>query len=247
MTTLSPGQVQQLVAKAFVLEAITDKPGCTTRYQDLPGKPLQDFVIAGINSSAAFGDFAQDFIKDKSTPIFKHNLQALKISNTHKSSKFINFGLLEIMFPVVAARLSTNDGDQVIDVLLELVKRTSPQDVKTLLATRKLAWSTSQNPHKTSFETRIFRQQSVWDFYMALNQISADNTSNYQWTQQFKDGLPLLRAFLQAYTKADEVLHTTTSTFERLRSGNPTVPVGILADMCAAAIFIWLSFSDSVV
>lgn len=246
MSNLTPSEVQQLVAKAFVLEAMSDKPGCTTRYEDLPGKPLQDFVIAGINSSAAFGDFAHDFIKDSTTPVFKYNVQALKISNTHKSTKFINFGLLEIMFPTVAARLTTNNPKKVVDEIIKLVKHAEPQDVQTLLATRQLAWSTSQNPSKTSFETAKYKeQQSVWDFYQALNQNFDEETSNYQWSQQFKEGLPLLRAFFDDYQQADELLNTTTSSFNRLRKENSNTSVGILADMCAAAMFLWLSFHDS--
>src|SRR5436190_2983869 len=108
MKSLSPSNVQELVTKAFIIEAITDKPGCTTRYQDLPGKPLQDFVLAGINSSEAFRIFTKAWQDNPKTLVYSYNLTALKSANKHKSAKYINFGLLEIMFPVVAGRLATD-------------------------------------------------------------------------------------------------------------------------------------------
>lgn len=53
--------IQGLTTKAFVLEALTDKPGCTTRYIDQPGKPLTDFMIAGINSAPFLQNLADDY------------------------------------------------------------------------------------------------------------------------------------------------------------------------------------------
>lgn len=248
MKTLSPSEVQELVTKAFVIEAITDKPGCTTRYVDLPGKPLQDFIIAGINSSKIFRTFAEARNDDPTTTVFSHNLSALKSANKHKSTKYINFGLLEIMFPVVAARLETDKPDKVIDRVIELVKATTNADVKHLLATRRLAWSTSESPHKVGFQPDKYKNlDSVWDFYMAFNKDFPPESSNFQWTEQYKQGLPILKSFFDKYLEKGEILQSTTAIFRELKEANPKVAVGIIADMCAAAIFLWLSFSSNAV
>lgn len=246
MKTLSSGEVQELVTKAFVLEAITDKPGCTTRYKDLPGKPLQDFIIAGINASKSFGLFAEAMNKDKTTPIFAYNVSALRSSNKHKSAKYINFGLLEIMFPVVAGRLNTDEPDRVVDKVIELVKATTNTDVKYLLSTRRVAWSTSETPHKVGFKPSKYKSlNSVWDFYMAFNKDFPPESSNFQWSEQYKQGLPILRCFFEKYLERGEILRTTKTIFIKQKAANPGVAVGIIADMCAAAIFLWLSFNES--
>lgn len=246
MLQLTPIQVQNLVTKAFILEAITDKPGCTTRYHDLPGKPLTDFLLAGINVSESFKKFAEAYANDYHTPIFSYNADALLASNLHKSHKYINFGLLEIMFPTVAARLSDNNPDTVIDTLLELIRKSGNEDVSAVLHTRDIAWSTSTNTIKTDFKYEKYKSlSSVWDFYETIYNDFDPTTSNHQWTAEFKKGLPLLRNFFEAYTDSGEVVYTTKIVFEKERTAHPNISVGIVADMCAAAIFLWLSFHES--
>ena len=242
---VSPDDIQDLVAKAFVLEAITDKPRCTTRFTDLPGKPLQDFVVAGINSARYFRTFADEFRADSTTPLFRYHAEALLGSNAHKSSKYINFGLLEIMFPVVAARLVTDDPTQVIDEVIRLTKESGKADVEHMLKAREVAWSTSSKAHKQEFPAALYADAAnVWDFYMRVNADSEPATSNFQWTEQYRLGLPVLRAFFEAYMQRNEILEATRDVFAEQREANPEIPVGILADMCAAAIFLWLSFSE---
>lgn len=242
---LSPDDVRDLVAKAFVLEAITDKPGCTTRYEDLPGKPLQDFVLAGINCSRYFALSAEDYARDPAAPLFAHNLGALRASNAHKSSKYVNFGLLEIMFPVVRARIGTDEPAAVIDSVIDCIKASTNRDVRDILQTRKLAWSTSTNTHKAAFDPKKYEDlASVWDYYMVIYRGNNQETSGYQWTNQYLNGLPILRTFFEGYQGSGEVMHATERIFLAQKACNPAVPVGILADMCAAAIFLWLSFNE---
>ena len=248
MKTLPPSEIRQLVAKAFVIEAVTDKPGCTTRYEDLADKPLQDFIMAGINSSEAFGLFTKAFIDDANTPIYSYNVIALKSANKHKSAKYINFGLLEIMFPVVAARLTTNKPEDIINKVIELTKKTTSHDVRYLLETRNLAWSTSQTPHKIAFDPNNYKNlDSIWDFYMAMFKDFPSESSNFQWAKQYKEGLPILKSFFDAYLKSNEILQTTKSVFIKQKEANPKAAVGIIADMCAAAIFLWLSFNETAI
>ena len=245
MSNLSPDTIQQLVAKAFVLEALTDKPGCTTRYEDLPGKPLQDFVIAGINASSTFRLFAVALAKDPNTPVFSFNVAALKASNEHKSAKYINFGLLEILFPTVAARLATDEPDKVVDMIVEVVKATNNNDVRSVLETRDIAWATSVNDHKSGFQSGKYSElDSVWSFYTELKRDSAPETSNVKWIKQFESGLPILRNFFDGYQQSGEIMESTKVIFARERAANPDVAVGIVADMCAAAMFLWLSFNQ---
>src|SRR5438552_2348978 len=102
---LTPKEVGLLLQRALCLEALADKQGCTTRYIDLEGRPLEGFIVAGINIGPSFELFAKDWLSGRETRLFHRFVAALKASNRHKSDKYINFGLLEILFPTVAARL----------------------------------------------------------------------------------------------------------------------------------------------
>jgi hypothetical protein len=196
---LSPEDINDLVVKAFTLEALTDKPGCTTRYQDLPGKPLQDFIIAGINSSRFFASLARNLEKDPESPIFRYNLDALKASNKHKSTKYINFGLLEIMFPVVYARLKTNERHGIVSEIVEAIKATTNEDVRSLLDTRALAWSTSNTVHKIGFDVDKYKKLgTVWEFYMALNEDFDEETLTFSGLSSIKKDYPFLKPSLMA-------------------------------------------------
>lgn len=246
MKQMKPEDIRSLVTKAFVLEAITDKPGCTTRYEDLPGKPLQDFIIAGINAADSFSDLTKDWDENDKPEVFAHNPQALLRSNLHKSPKYVNFGLLEIMFPTVVARLKTDNPKQVVVEIIEVVQKTNNQDVKHLLEARKIAWSTSQTSHKIGFSPEKYQGcSSVWDFYERFFDDFPVESSNHQWALQYKKGLPILSAFFEGYQEAGEVMQSTKGIFLKQKAENPAVAVGIIADMCAAAIFLWLSFHDT--
>ena len=242
---LTPSDIRTLVAKAFVLEAISDKPGCTTRYEDLPGKPLQDFIMAGINASDIFGEFAADYIKDPTISVFSYNVRALQRSNQHKSPKNINFGLLEIMFPTVAARLIDNNPNTVIDTIVDLIQKTSRHDVVEILKTRKIAWSTSTNGKKTNYPFVKYEScDSLWSFYGAVKDDFTPDVSHYQWSDDILAGLPTLRHFFTAFQKDGSLLKNTKVVFQSERKDRPHISIGILADMCAAAMFLWLSFND---
>jgi hypothetical protein len=246
MSSLKSEEVVELVTKAFVLEAVTDKPGCTTRYEDLPGKPLQDFIVAGINSAKFYGYLAKDIESKSDISIFDHNLEALKVSNKHKSGKYINIGLLEIMFLVVAARLHTDNIDNVIDECLHLAKKTTNVDVSHIISTRKLAWSTSGKTRKSKHDFSEYENcQSILKYFELRCKNHAPDTSFYQWSKQYLDGLPILSKFLIGYKNSNEIMETTKKVFQEIMTDNPGIRVGIVADFCAAAIFIWLSFKDS--
>ncbi|MEK9155374.1 MAG: hypothetical protein AAB839_01875 [Patescibacteria group bacterium] len=168
--THSPHDIQRLVTIAFVLEALSEKEGCTTRTVDLPGKPLEDFLIAGINVGRHFQALAEDVVREgESVEIFRHFIPALTDANRNKSPKFVNFGLLESMFTTVAARMLTTSGSTAIERMTDLTVREKPRDVHHLLDARKRAWSTSTNEDKRNYDDSSSRGiRSISDFYRQL-------------------------------------------------------------------------------
>lgn len=244
-SVLNARQITNLVTKAFTLEALTDKPGCTTRYEDLPGKSLYDFVLAGINCAPYLGLLADDIASAKDVPVFSHFPAALKASNQHKSAKFVNHGLLEIMFPAVYARSIQADQSLVVDELLMIIKRPIKQDAQSILQARAISFATSTKTHKSAFDyDEYVKLDSVWEFYKLMMTDFGPDTSHHQWSVHYNDGLPILRMFLDAYEQSGEVIKTTKQAFTNIRQQYPHIKIGIIADMCAAAIFLWLSYHD---
>ena len=239
---LTPDSIQDLVTIAFCLEPLSDKPGCTTRFVDLPNRPLTDFIVSGINAGKFFRFFAQDIIDGKDPDIFFYHPTALLSSNQFKSSKIVNFGLLEIMFPAVYARMHCDIRDGVVDALLDSVKKHRPTEVRHLCDARKIAWKTSEKSEKTTFTGDEFlHTTSVHEFYEALYSHYPSDSSNHQWAEQYRLGLPIVREALECLEKMP-VLRALEVSYTSIHKAHPEWKVGIVADMCAAALFIHLSF-----
>jgi hypothetical protein len=243
---LAPENVSLLVQKAFCLEVLADKEGCTSRFVDLDGKPLEDFIMAGLNAGAEFYKVAEDHLsKDKS--IYKRYVETLKASQIHKSQKYINFGLLEIMFPAVAARMSCDNPQKIIEHIIKIMKNGTKQDVANMISARKLAWSSSTKRQQKLSELtpRVVAATSPYEFYERIAELPNLVSSAYQWSQHYKDGLPLLKVqFEHLQQTQGQLLERLKTGFDPLKKQYPEIKIGILADMCAAALFLHLSFTE---
>lgn len=243
---LTPDQVQTLATIAFCLEPLAEKPGCTTRTVDIVGKPLTDFLIAGITVGPAIRRFAASVLADDRAPIFGEYCSALQMSTQYKSPKIISMGLLEIMFPVVYARLWCEERERVIDEVVSVMQRESPQDVVHLSDARKIAWQSSGDASKRAFDSAPFvSARSPWEFYERMHVLQDGPESSRQWAQEYFDGLPILRQVLDALsgiTDAPAMIAATAHVHTAVVAARPTVKVGIVADMCAAGLFLHLTF-----
>ncbi len=248
MKKLTPDEIQDLVTIAFTLEPLAEKAGCTTRTIDQPGKPLTDFLIAGINSSRYFRYLAEDVAVDPNMPIFAHYVEALRESNRYKSAKSVNFGLLEIMFPVVYARLICEKQNQIVDTIFSIMKRPSKQDVMHMINGRKTSWKTAKNPVKKNYTGEEDQDAtSPWDLYENMHRRYADRPeySGYQWSQEYFDGLPTIRKTVTALQeRPGAILDVLAKVYDEVRQEFPHQKVGMIADMCAAGLFLHLSFQN---
>ncbi len=245
--TLSSEETALLVQRALVLEPLADKLDCTTRYVDLPGRPLENFVLAGINVGPVFEQFATDRSQGREARLFHRFVGALAVSREHTTGKYINFGLLEIMFPAVAARLACDDPEQVVSVMIKLMQQAPASDVTELVKARELAWSTSdkRKAKLADLTPQVRAAQSPYAFYEALV-AGHPHGSTSEWAANYQQGLPLLADqfhSLRAQTDAS-TLEKIAVAYNKVRGQNPDVRVGILADMSAAAIFLYLSFAE---
>jgi hypothetical protein len=244
---LTSQTVGLLVQRALCLEALADKEGCTTRYVDLEGRPLEDFIIAGINVGPTMQLFAQDWLSGKETRLYHRFEEALQASNDHKSGKFVNFGLLEILFPAVAARLTCEDPNKVVSKMIELMHSAPTSDVAAMVGARTLAWTTSSKRAQkmADLSHEAVSAASPYAFYDAVFATAPTDSSSWQWIENYHNGLPLLsRQFHALQDAAGPILPKIKNAYDPVRAAHPDIRVGILADMSAAAIFLHLSFNE---
>lgn len=234
-----------LVQKALVLEPLADKSDCTTRFTDLPGRPLTNFVLAGINVGPVFDQFCRERLKATEPRLFHYFVAALKASNRHTSGKFVNFGLLEIMFPAVAARLACDNPDEVVPVMIDLMKQAPQSDVAEMVWARELAWSTSEKREAklADLTPHVRAARSPYEFYERLVE-GTPHGSTAEWVANYQAGLPLLADQFNAMRRHQhaDLLIGVKEAYEAARRNYADIRVGILADMSAAATFLYLSF-----
>lgn len=238
---IDPERVARCAQLAFVLEAVSNKPGCTTRYMDLPGKPLSSFLVAGVNAGSWIRRSAEAWSQGE-TSIFVNLAETLRASRDHASGKIVNFGLLEILFLVAYARCRAIDGTSAIDLIPAVIVESGRSDVECLLAARKVAWSTSTTPEKQDFQSVDYVDcMSVQEFYTRLRETYPETSSNRQWAVEIQDGSPVLRMFFDGMPRdAEEILSHVERVYPEVLRQFPLVKKGIIADMCAAAIFLGL-------
>lgn len=236
-----------LVQKALVLEPLADKRGCTSRHIDLPGRPLESFVLAGINVGPVFREYSEDWLAGGEKRLFHHFVRALEASSEHASGKYVNFGLLEILFPTVAARLICNDPDKVVATIIQLMREAPQSDVTALIQARELGWKTSEKraAKLADLTPTVRRSTTPFAFYEALL-AKGPYGSTEQWVRQYQQGLPLLaeQFDLLRSQKEGSLLDKIANAYNQVYEQHSDIRVGILADMCAAAIFLYLSYYE---
>ncbi len=243
---LTPDVVQTIATIAFCLEPLGEKPGCTTRTVDVEGKPLTDFLIAGISVGPVVRQFVELVVRDEQAPVFCKYVDALRASTRFKSPKIISMGLLEIMFPVIHARLRCEDRAQVVDAVIAVMRRESVEDAALMAEARSIAWATSGKIEKQMFSGADFiGVKSPWEFYKRMHALPGGPESSYQWAEEYFNGLPILRqmvAALEGVADAATMVQVTAEVHRAVIADRPQVKVGMVADMCAAGLFLHLSF-----
>ncbi len=126
------------------------------------------------------------------------------------------------------------------------MQKTSQQDVLDLIASFRIGWSTS-NTKIDWLDSRLKIAECSENYYAYqknINDITNRDESSHQTTQQALDGFPLLRVFIKKIDENVGVIKSLEKTYAQLRKQYPDLKVGILADQCASALFLHLSFKD---
>ena len=198
-------EVQRQVTLAMVLEPLPEKEGCTTRMKDLSKETsLYNFQTTAVNTGSYFHELAKRAEAAGGQPELFEDLFYQALSNSLRSInsvKFITYGLLELMFPFVVARLVTKgDGVSVCKAIPQILKSSSQKDAEYLDKTRSLAWSTSKKAYKKNF-TEMVGGKNLYEHY-SRNLVLAkeiDFKTSAIWIEQLLAGMPLLqKMYLEA-------------------------------------------------
>jgi len=246
---ITPETIRKLVELAFVIEPLLDKADCTTRFQDIPGKTIYDFVISGLNVGCVFEEYAKSVLYENNNQLLSHFEEAVRISNEYKNPKLINIGLLEFMFVTVKARLTSSNLEENLTNLKETVKKTTNVDVQNQYEVFVNALGTSQKDKKKNSWISTYRKllssTNLYDYYVRAEQAFPDKeTANYQVPHQYVAGFPILREYATNIDENIGLIKSIETTYNKLHSKHPEIKIGILADFSAAAVFLYLSWQN---
>lgn len=249
MKKVTPELLQRQIEIAFILEPILDKDGCTTRYIDLPAKPLSHFLIAGVNVGQTFREYAESILYDGNNEIFSHLLKAMEVSNEYKSKKNINFGLLVFMFVAVQGRTKYDDLQVCLEKIPEIIKNTSAKDVNNYLEGFKINSRTSSGERKKQIVSdgyeNFYEAKDLYElFSIGLEVFQDTKTSNHQFCREFVDGFPTVKEFISGIDEKKGLLESLANSYNSLHSKKPELSPGLLADLTATALFLYIAYKN---
>lgn len=247
---ITPKSVSQLAQLSLALEPILNKTDCTTRFVDLPEKPLADFLISAVNVGAVVEEYVNSVLNEKNKQVFSHFFEAVLISNKFKTKKYINVGLLEALFVTIKVRLTFSTLAEAAAGYIDVLKASPKEDFDAYTKAFELAWSTSKRPDKQAI-LKFMRDNSqaavpsFYEWHALKKRISTDKaSSDYQVTEQYIKGFPLIQDYIAGISESTGLLKSIENTYNELHERQPEIKVGVLADLSAAAIFLYLSYQD---
>lgn len=153
---LSSEKIMRNIILASILEPIPDKKWCTTRYKDCSLKAkLEYFLIAWCNIGYDFYTLSERIKQNKykqPSMIYDIAYNAQLHSYQNRNWGKVNFGIIELLVPIVTAQLVYNTSW--IDTLKktqQVIENTSKEDIKEHYKFRLEAKSRSTNKNWIEF------------------------------------------------------------------------------------------------
>ncbi len=178
--------IMYYVILASVLEPIPEKKGCTTRKCDWQDKSkLEYFLISGVNIGKVFYELVER-IKDNNYKqpdlIYDLAYKAQKESLKNRKGGKINFGIIELMIPIISTQIIEQKNDiSILDKVEEILKNTSKEDVQYHYKFRKIA----RNVSKQFPNTKIYNTSNLYDYY-TLDKNKLENNIHKEYVTKFR-------------------------------------------------------------
>lgn len=178
--------IMHYVILASVLEPIPEKKGCTTRKNDWQDKSkLEYFLISGVNIGRVFYELAER-IKDNNYKqpnlIYDLAYKAQKESLKNRKGGKINFGIIELLIPIITTQIIKQRNDiNILDKVEEILKNTTKEDVQYHCKFRKIARNVSrQFPSTTAYNIC-----NLYDYYK-LDKNELENDVHREYITKFE-------------------------------------------------------------
>jgi len=178
--------IMHYVILASVLEPIPEKKGCTTRKNDWQDKSkLEYFLISGVNIGRVFYELAER-IKDNNYKqpnlIYDLAYKAQKESSKMRKGGKINFGIIELMIPIVVTQIIEQKNDiSVLDKIEEILNKATEEDVKYHYKFRKIARAVS----KQFPSTTVYNVSNLYEYYK-LDKNELENNVHKEYITKFE-------------------------------------------------------------
>ena len=231
---------------ASVLEPIPEKKGCTTRNKDWQDKSkLEYFLIAGVNISTAFNELIIRIVDNnyKQPPLI-YDL-AYKAQNLSLKNRFggkVNFGIIELLIPIVATQIIYQDFDiTVLDKVENVLKNTTKEDVRWHLKFRELARSVSKKLPNVNY----YDVKNMYEYYR-IDKNNQENDIHNEYIEKFsriKEAYNILSNDFQD----GELLNRSVIAYDTIIEKCNNY-YGLAADYICVAIYLFLSkYPDSII
>lgn len=178
--------IMHYVILASVLEPIPEKKGCTTRKNDWQDKSkLEYFFISGVNIGRVFYELAER-IKDNNYKqpnlIYDLAYKAQKESLKNRKGGKINFGIIELLIPIITTQIIEQRNDiNILDKVEEILKNTTKEDVQYHCKFRKIA----RNVSKQFPSTTAYNICNLYDYYK-LDKNELENDVHKEYITKFE-------------------------------------------------------------
>lgn len=248
---IDPHEVARQVALALLVEPLAEKEGCTTRGRDISDTlRLIDLQTASVNVSRYFYELAERVKEERGQPRVFYDLLLAALNTSTKNSvnqKIINLGLLELLFPIVVARLTTRGSNvAVFKRLKELFWKSSRADVRFKERALKFAWSSSRKLAKQNYPAEL-GGGNLYEHYKLNAKVGAQMNFNTHrmWCEQIMLALPVAKK-MHRVAKASLKKGLLPALETAYKNGLRQIPKpGIIADYTAVVAYLLISASES--
>ncbi len=163
-------------------------------------------------------------------------------SQRSREGKIVNYGLLEVMLPVVVARsVYGTDGRSGLDAVPRVLQGTSKEDVRSVAEMRRVIYSRSDKQFKRDFKVSD-DGENVFEHYQLHRKRGLEVSGRF--VSELLDGMPLTRIIYDQLLRDGPLEKNVARGFDTAKERS-TLPNGALADFTAAALFLYLAGSGS--
>lgn len=247
-------EIARKFSLAGALEPLSDKPGCTTRSVDCKdSKRLEFFIAAAINSGSAIRKFVEYLESSKTIQgSYEFLVDAVVMSKFNRYGGKINQGLLEAIFPIIAAQVLyykqlKGQPFDIFERATELLKRTNVRDVADLIKAKEIGNVISGVEKK--YPVRQHQVKTVYEYYLretAREEENEDLTSllhNQQFINGFDDIQSMLTLMKNLYR--EPLLKKIEAVYRYIRvKYHQKIGPGLAADHCAVCLYLYLALFD---